>query len=94
MWLTIQAIIVALALGYFASRIMLRLPIFPATAAGLPLVHAASALAIILLIIIVKYPVDGFSVTTPITIGLAQLAWFLIDRARDRHPGQVAAGGR
>ncbi len=92
MWLTIQAIIVALALSYFASRIMLRLPIFPATTAGLPLAHAASALAIVLLIIIVKYPADGFSVMTPIIIGLAQLVWFLTDQMRGRHPGQGTAG--
>lgn len=93
MWLTIQAIVMALALSYLASRIMLRLPIFPATAAGLPLVHAASALVIIILIIIIKYQADGFSASTPLKIGLAQLVWFITDRLRGRHPGQVAAGG-
>lgn len=84
--MVVSSVIGILVACYGASRIMLRLGLFPGNANGLRAAHLASAFAVLLLDGLLKQTLGGFSVRAAMWILAIQLGWYLLDRQRGRLP--------
>lgn len=82
----VSVVIGILAACYGASRIMLRLGVLPANVNGLRAAHLVSAFAVLLLDVLLKQTLGGFSARSAVWILAVQLCWYLLDRKRERTP--------
>ncbi len=80
-----------LAACYGASRIMLRVGLFPGNANGLRAAHFSAAFAVLLLDVLLKQTLGGFSARAAVWVLAVQLGWYLLDLKRGRIP--AAASG-
>ena len=87
MVLTVPMLIATLALAYLVSRLLLRLALFPANGLGRFQVHAASAVVIVAIDLVMKYPIGAFMYNSPLLVGACQLVWLWYDARRGRVPG-------
>lgn len=87
----IVSLFLVFALTYFLSRIALRLDWFAASSKGLTQAHLASGLALILLVVLVKFWSSGFSNLAVVKIAGCQMLCYVYDRLRGRFPRQVVS---
>ncbi len=82
----ILVLLFTLVITYAVSRVLMRVRLFPANDVGLRVAHAASAIAVVLVVAGLKFPAGGFAPLAVLYISLAQLAWYFLDRFRKRWP--------
>jgi hypothetical protein len=83
------SVFLTFALCYFFSRAALRMAVFPGSSKGLYLAHLASATALLLLVVLIKFWTPGFSNLAVVKIAACQLLCLGYDKLRDRRPGQT-----
>lgn len=89
MVLTVPMLLATLALTYLVSRLMLRVPVFPANQIGRLQAHAASTVILVLLDMLLKYSIGAFMYDSPLLVLACQLVWLWYDSKRQRLPGAV-----
>jgi hypothetical protein len=85
----IVSLFLVLSIAYFLSRIALRLGWFAASSKGLAQAHFASGLALILLVVLIKFWSTGFSNLAVVKIAGCQLLCYFYDHLRGRFPRQT-----
>ncbi|MEO0061594.1 MAG: hypothetical protein RLZZ08_154 [Pseudomonadota bacterium] len=91
MLFSVMSFLSAVALAYFISRAVLRVPLFSGNAIGLIQAHAVAAAALIGLTIVLKYPVGAFLKGTVPEVIVIQAALFGLDIARGIKPRGTAS---
>lgn len=81
--------ILVLSACYFVSRLALRLPYFPSDSTGLRLAHLASGVALLALVVLLKFWTPGFAKSAVIEIAISQALWLGYDHLRGRRPGRA-----
>lgn len=82
-------IVGALLFGYFGSRLLLRMPNPGRGIFGLILVHALTLIAVSLVVVLMRAPLDVFRAKQLLIFVLAQIAWFTFDMLRGTYPGSA-----
>lgn len=81
--------ILVLSACYFTSRLALRLPYFPSDSKGLRFAHLASGVALIVLVVLLKFWTTGFARSAVVQIAIGQALWLGYDHLRGRRPGRA-----
>jgi hypothetical protein len=90
MLFSLMSFLSAVALAYFISRAVLRLPLFSGSTIGLAQAHALAAAVLIGLTIMLKYPVGAFLKGAVPEVMLIQAALLGLDMARGIKPRGTA----